>query len=452
MGADPYTGFQRRIEIKPPPLADIRTLEFLLQDKGGATFSPLNAVTLAMLCCINAEFGWFQVVKKRPRKGSRKKRPQSCLVLTDEALDELTRGMDTWMADIAQSEPMLCRPKDGLYLTGGDKVTNSGTVRGIGTDVEGTAHWAVLADVMAGTAWVSSTEWLDEETVRLDVGETYALRAYQAMGDKRFWLPIQCDFRGRAYYRTSPITPQGSDLRKALLAFPPQPPGHSHKSAFESDLAIHFSNLHAEDGIDKASIPDRLAWFRRAVTTKSAFFSDKADKPHQFRAHKHLMDEGRFDQIPIQIDGSCNGIQHLSAMFADEEAGEYVNLTPGEKPKDIYARVSERLTDRLNSDGTYPSWKSRVALLELSRGFVKQSVMTLPYGVTRVGVEEQVIGKAWEQVKRDPKKQAVWLECLERDSEHAPWVRDQQAVDDGYLAFSNRSGEEIRHHPLFKRA
>ena len=37
--------------------------------------------------------------------------------------------------------------------------------------------------------------------------------------------------------------------------------------------------------------------------------------------------------LPVQIDGSCNGLQHYAALGRDLEGGRSVNLLPCDKPQ-----------------------------------------------------------------------------------------------------------------------
>lgn len=52
--------------------------------------------------------------------------------------------------------------------------------------------------------------------------------------------------------------------------------------------------------------------------------------------------------LPVQLDGSCNGLQHYAALGRDEAGGRAVNLIPTEvspsdpesaKPQDVYSKV-----------------------------------------------------------------------------------------------------------------
>ncbi|NKW09115.1 hypothetical protein HGG76_02400 [Ochrobactrum tritici] len=88
--------------------------------------------------------------------------------------------------------------------------------------------------------------------------------------------------------------------------------------------------------------------------------------------------------LPVRVDGTCNGIQHLSAMVLDEEGGASVNLIPSEKPRDIYQEVADQLTEVLIADINNPIAEKWLELFEgaAPRSVTKRPVMILPYGGT----------------------------------------------------------------------
>ena len=86
-------------------------------------------------------------------------------------------------------------------------------------------------------------------------------------------------------------------------------------------------------------------------------------------------------RLPCASDGSCNGLQHLSAMLRDADGGRAVNLTPSKVPQDIYSDVAQRTTALLEQEGTLMARQ----LLEVGvcRKICKRPVMIVPYSGTR---------------------------------------------------------------------
>src|SRR5262249_29564886 len=99
-------------------------------------------------------------------------------------------------------------------------------------------------------------------------------------------------------------------------------------------------------------------------------------------------------RLPISFDGSCSGLQHLSAMTRDEKTAKMVNLTPSAVPQDIYETVAERVQRRIENDLEYPDEDAPVAQMWLNYGItrkvVKRNVMTYSYGSNDWGMAEQL--------------------------------------------------------------
>ena len=202
-------------------------------------------------------------------------------------------------------------------------------------------------------------------------------------------FPHQFDFRGRMYPVPAYLNPQGPDLSKALLKFSNSKP---LGEVGERYLCIHLANMY---GYDKVPLQERQQWAMKhkediIASSQSPFtcnFWEQADKPWQFLAACMEFDKfikhGRAYEcsLPINIDGSCNGLQHFSAMLRDEVGGHAVNLTNTNDPQDIYQIVADKVNLKLKqSDNPYAKqWLD----FGVDRKTTKRSVMVLPYGGTR---------------------------------------------------------------------
>ncbi|MBO6814581.1 MAG: hypothetical protein JJ891_06960 [Rhizobiaceae bacterium] len=211
-----------------------------------------------------------------------------------------------------------------------------------------------------------------------------------------FYFPHMLDFRGRMYPITSDLQPQGNDLHRGLLTFKESKPVTAQDAGW---LAIQLANTW---GNDKVSMDDRIAW----VEENEALWRRIADDPLDDRSWAESSDpwqalaaifewvrwldegEGMMSSLPIRVDGTCNGLQHLSAMVLDDIGGASVNLIPSDKPRDIYQEVADRLTSTLESlketggSGLYSKWLDMCGG-RLPRSLSKRPVMILPYGGTR---------------------------------------------------------------------
>src|SRR5436309_2711073 len=65
---------------------------------------------------------------------------------------------------------------------------------------------------------------------------------------------------------------------------------------------------------------------------------------HTFRSH-----------LPVSMDGTCNGYQHLSAMGRDPIGGSATNLIPADQPEDMYQEVADHVSIRIMFDAEYGS-------------------------------------------------------------------------------------------------
>jgi DNA-directed RNA polymerase len=119
----------------------------------------------------------------------------------------------------------------------------------------------------------------------------------------------------------------------------------------------------------------------------------KPDLKHAWQklaAARALFEPEAARHLPCQIDGTCNGLQHYAALGRDPDGAAAVNLTPQDQPADVYSAVAEALRPILEREAAAGKAEAKLALSQLSRGLVKQPVMTTVYGVTELGARRQV--------------------------------------------------------------
>ena len=230
-----------------------------------------------------------------------------------------------------------------------------------------------------------------ERTIQL--AEEYANR-------EKLWYVWQLDFRGRKYPVESFLSPQNADYSKALLEF-----ANGVLVSNDEDarwLAIHGANVF---GVDKVSLEDREMWAYMNVQNAVDVYNDpltnkwwqEADKPWQALAwcyewalysNARQFGEPFYTHLPCASDGSCNGLQHLSAMLRDEGGGKAVNLTPSEVPQDIYSDVAKRATELLKQQDTLLA--KQCLEIGVCRKICKRPVMIVPYSGTRHACTEYI--------------------------------------------------------------
>lgn len=245
------------------------------------------------------------------------------------------------------------------------------------------------------------------------------------------YFPHQLDFRGRVYPVTLYLHPQGNDSCRALLQFSTEVPLGSKEAV--KWLASHGAGCW---GVDKVSFEERSAWVKAneahilasAEDPLANRFWSTAEKPWQALAFcfewAGYIREGLDykSKLPVQMDGTCNGLQNFSALLRDPVGALAVNLTPGERPADIYQAVADVVARRVAEDATNhtPTVVSKkdeagnvvesagppisaIALGwlgKVNRKVCKRPVMTLAYGAKRFGFRDQVFQdtiKEWKQ-------------------------------------------------------
>jgi len=228
----------------------------------------------------------------------------------------------------------------------------------------------------------------------------------------RIYFPHNVDFRGRTY----PISPHlnhiSDDICRGLLSFAePKPLG---KEGFFW-LKVSLANLL---GKDKLPFDERVAfvdasrdWIMEVAKDPLAPQSIKHwakadDGPWQALARCFELaeiwrtgdEEGFQSCLPVHLDGSCNGLQHYAALGRDQIGAMAVNLLPSDRPQDVYTIVLGIVKGKVQHDARTGNTEGTLArrleeLNVLQRKVVKQTIMTICYGVTTVGAKQQVQGQ-----------------------------------------------------------
>jgi len=288
--------------------------------------------------------------------------------------------------------------------------------------------------------------------------------AIQRLAEKHIGRPFyhlyNLDFRGRIYPNTAFLHEQSSDNAKGILMLDEAVPLGEEGYYW---LCVHTANVW---GNDKVSLDDRVQWVQDNLDDLLMYADRpmeetgwmKADKPFSFLSACYELSmlsnwhgDGHATEdfpscLPVYIDGSNNGVQHLVAMSKDDEVAPLVNLVPQDLPGDVYMFIAEKVWNRLdkmvketdqetidkfqevfetanrlqNEYNTAPDKSERKALAfqaaqtwrnqnrdlrvklfpvywhniqdkKIQRKTVKRNVMTLGYGGTSYGMGQQVI-------------------------------------------------------------
>lgn len=297
-------------------------------------------------------------------------------------------------------------------------------------------------------------------------GQLYTLHnEAESYFNNRFYFVHTCDFRGRFYPKASNLNYQSGDLRRSLLVFSD---GKPVTGDAEKWLKRHGANCYAEKnpatgiGIDKSLFQERESWVEKneqaildlgRLAKTGGFFDNlspelekwwlDADKPWAFLAWAHEWACYRENPhtynscLPIDVDGSSNGYQHITALIQSKQLAEMVNMLPREFPSDIYSVVSRKATEDIelnriqgkdaaclwaeykalekadeNNDKDFERVKMQLLAIsmekeELPRSIAKKIIMTYPYSATlesmteKLAKEEGIIRK-WYDSDVDP--------------------------------------------------
>jgi len=289
----------------------------------------------------------------------------------------------------------------------------------------------------------------------------FILSLANRIGERPFYQAYNCDFRGRIYPLTPYLHEQSSDNAKGLLTYGTGVPLGESGAYW---LGVHLSNSIGEDKLTldgraeyvEGRMEEIISWAEAPLVNTGWM---DADKPwsslacaFEFKKIQDFVVIGGNDasdyvcHVPIFIDGSNNGVQHLTALSLDEEIAPLVNLVPTEVPGDVYMYVADRTWEALDvlyeelgdnpvkkelprllaeikghkmkreiaknkaeadeAFGELDAWRKENAELlsdihvpfwrifkddkKLQSKTVKRPVMTLGYGVTKRGVQDQV--------------------------------------------------------------
>jgi DNA-directed RNA polymerase len=237
--------------------------------------------------------------------------------------------------------------------------------------------------------------------------------AEEFQDEEELYFPHVFDFRGRVYPIPTHLTPQGPDYSRGLLQFAKGKP-------INDDVAMGWLMVHGANcwGEDKISLEDRIKWVEDNLSWMRRCNADplehrewtEADKPFAFLCWLedffNVMDGGygTLSYTPVSTDGSCNGLQHLSAMLRDPVGGKATNLVDADKPADIYQEVADVVIEKLKQeDDPEKEWIAQTWLqFGVSRKITKRPVMVMPYGGTLYSTIKYVREEFKEQLGNSP--------------------------------------------------
>lgn len=327
-------------------------------------------------------------------------------------------------------------------------------------------------------AYLRPGEFVDHALARNALNELAT--ADDSGSQPAFFLAWMADYRGRIYPRTAWLNPQGADLQRALFEFAQGSPlsgdaaagalkrhgaarvkrdrilrdlGIRDREVITADEAERWIAMHEKDILASAESPLNEAFWREAAE----------DEPLQFLAfclayRRWRADPGADVHLPIQIDGTCNGLQHIAALCRDRRLAQAVNVLPrGDGlPGDVYSEVASAARPKADARRCDTAWRSppgrsageraleRALVLAarpmidpawLDRSTAKKVIMTIPYGAS-IGSQSiemlTALGKRLDSALRmeDEALRALGAQvvALKRDSALGGFLRRARVV------------------------
>ena len=238
------------------------------------------------------------------------------------------------------------------------------------------------------------------------------LKKAEALNGSPFYQYVECDYRGRIYYSEAFLNFQGSDLARGMMKF------SERKQVTDEGLrwlAIHTATCYnqsysideipgwctedyrtalEEEGLESISVDKMTLWDRETWTYEhmdhlinhTDGLDEDAEKPVSFLAccleweewhYMDLLGYPFYSNLPIPVDGTNNGWQHLAAMSKDAEAGALVAVLPSEIPKDFYVATAKELYQL--TEGRNRDLLNSMPMKDIRKGISKRGSMTRAY-------------------------------------------------------------------------
>lgn len=278
-----------------------------------------------------------------------------------------------------------------------------------------------------------------------------------------FYFPIRMDIRGRIYCSSTYLNYQSSELAKALLLF--SNPGIVNKKDLNSVKYLEFYGINCF-GKDKISDRAKSKWvqdnLQDIINYDNGILLNKAKEKLLFLAFcieykryvEFLNNENAYEfhtYLPVQLDATCNGFQHLALLSNEDTLFKELNLIVDENenntPNDFYSflihklgilfdtKIAEGITE--NNGGSYV----RLKAFYLDRQCIKKAIMTIPYNASMRSMRSYIIGNL-HLIEKDGNDSLSWYSKSEKHTK--PLINNKD------VSLLVGSIQHIVHHDFLK--
>jgi DNA-directed RNA polymerase len=245
-------------------------------------------------------------------------------------------------------------------------------------------------------------EFADDE-YRRDVVIAEAL-----VSQPRFWNRVRCDWRGRLIQLCDFNYTRGDPVRSLFMFADGKP-----IDGAINWLEIAIANAYGVKGTRAECykwVADNRELIKAAAADPGLIWGRpiEAKEPFQFAAAcieyvaADMHGPTYETHLPVWLDASSNGLQHLAIMRRSVDLARMVNLEATSTERsivvhDVREHVAKHMRPALWADDEAARFWRSISVDNL-RAILKRPIMTLPYGVTKRGMLDQ-IKKACEDLK-----------------------------------------------------
>lgn len=259
------------------------------------------------------------------------------------------------------------------------------------------------------------------------------------------YFPVRMDQRGRIYCSSTYLNYQSCELSKALLSF--SNPGIINKKDLKFVKYLEYYGVNCF-GKDKLSNKAKITWIQdnleNIINYDNGKLLNKAKDKLLFiafcieykRYNEFLNNENTFEfhtYLPIQLDATCNGFQHLALLSNEVTLFKELNLIEGnnDTPNDFYSFLVHKLVNLFNNmveksntdvnNGSYERLKS----FYLERSNIKKAIMTIPYNASSRSMRKYIKDNL-HLVEQKNVDNLSWYS--KSDKQTKPWINNKDVL------------------------
>ncbi|RKF61026.1 putative DNA-directed RNA polymerase [Golovinomyces cichoracearum] len=381
----------------------------------------------------------------------------SVLILTEEIIDLLGDGIINKAISIPMNLPMIVEPKDYkdiLHLSdGGYLLNNEEIIHPLFTDnllqngktiifksnkvlesINGIMKVPFKINTELLNYILNTPGFINKDIYPpfYDVKKRNKVQENTYSNVPEIYFPLMMDFRGRIYPRVTYLNYQGSELAKSLLLF--AYPGSIKRNNIK---AIEYLKSYGAacfgHGLDK----NFLAFCLEAKRFDNFYYSCNSSVFSTY--------------LPIQLDASCNGFQHLALLSDEVGLFEELNLSESDEPKDFYTFILNKVNTHLQAklvklEGEDKLCVIRLLNLSLKRSNLKQLIMTKPYNaslysMTNYLADSLVYRGVGKFIHVNNERHLVLNSTLKKDELN---TNDQNIIPDEYKEYLKYTNDQTK--------